>query len=141
MARAAGDAGDGDEGVAVADRDAVVSGPDLGAGDGHPRVALQVDAVGVGAGGRGGDGDAAPLEVVAAQQRHVEELAVERGDVLHDRVVGVHELHRLRTRHEHQEESWERTSASIDGDNMHGQRDGSITVGKTLQFFSLGHLL
>lgn len=81
------DSRDCDVVVALADGDAVVARPDLGVGDGDRRVALEVDAVGVGALRGRDDLDAARLEVRVAQQRNVEELAVHRCYVLHFAVV------------------------------------------------------
>ena len=87
---------DVDAGIPLADGDAVVSRSDVGTRDGDVVAHLQVDSVGVGTGGRRGDCYSGSMEALAAHERDVEELAVQRRYPLHPSVRRRHEFNRLK---------------------------------------------
>lgn len=70
----------------ITERDAVVTGPDVGASDVDPRGAAHMDPVSVEAVLRCVDRDVLERHVLAVQELHMEQLAVEGGDVLDVRV-------------------------------------------------------
>lgn len=77
VARAAVDIGDANVGVGCSDRDAIVSGTDVGMRDGYVGRETDVDAVCVGAVLWCGDGDVVDVDVVAFVDHEVEHLAVQ----------------------------------------------------------------
>lgn len=97
MTGSAGDTGQGDLGVSLAYRDAVISGADLGSRDVDPQASLYVYAIRVWTVFRCRDLYLAAFEVPAPHQSDVEELAVHRGYPLHHRPVHRYKLHVLQS--------------------------------------------
>lgn len=90
MARATSDPANRDKRVALSNGDTVIARANIRARNGHTSIALKVNAIGVGAVGRGIDGDRTALKIVAIHHNYMEELAIDRRYILDDSVVCVH---------------------------------------------------
>lgn len=97
VTRSACDASKRDIRVALSNRHTVIAGGDIRVGYGHTGVSLEVNAVGIGTVCRCSDRDTASLEVLAAQDSNVEELAIHGFYAIHDGVVHVYKQQRLYT--------------------------------------------